>query len=306
MDFQDLRMNKSPFYKDSHHGKYKHGNPQEKVSFYIPKTAYNDLMKYFKSNGLNLTDGFNQMVSDNLAMINTSRRTVFNNIEFIMLIPKSASVIEMTEKARVIALYNTDCDFTDDFNYQYGFDSKFNYQYDLRTFGEGFFRKEMRIINSTKESPVMNVNKGDLENWNSFYSRLNELNRIEKWDLNLDNCYFVRCPLNNYLDINRDGQFQSPTYDGKHEGIYIFNDLQRRLFCLVNWSYSHENQSISFEIFFIIILEFMRILEEADFKPLRESYSNLENSAFDKERMDNLIKSQEQFLEFLKNERDNM
>lgn len=306
-DFQILRMSKSPFYKESHHGKYKHGNPQEKLSFYIPKAAYNDLMTYFKGNGLNLTDGFNRMVSDKLAMINSSRRAVFNNIEFIMLLPKTDDILELSEKARVIALYNVDCDFVEDFNHRNGFDKSFNYQYDLKPFGEGFFRKEMQIINSTKESQLRRINMGDLMDWKSLYSKLQELSKEEEWNLNLADCYFVRCPLNNYLDINRDGQFQSPIYDGDHEGIYIFEDLKRKYYCLITWDYSLENNSIAFiNISFITMREFMEILKNSDFKSLRESYSDLKNSDSDKKKLESMIKAEEDFIDFLRHELDNM
>ena len=306
-DWQILGMMKSPFYKETHHGKYKKGEAQIKPNFKITPTAYNDLMRYFKANGLNETDGFRQIVWDKLEKINTfQKRRVFNNIEFIMLLPKTDSTIELNEKARIIALYNTDCDFIEDYNYQKGFDKSFNYQYDLKPFGEGFFRESMGILNSTKVSKVKRVNKGDLIDWKSFLSRLEELNKEEQWDLNLRDCYFVRCPLNNYLDVNRGGQFQSSVYDGEHEGIYIFDDFKRRIFCILYWTYSMENKNIAFDITFVIMKEFMEILEKSDFKPLRESYSDLKNSDYDKNRMRKLIEYEEQYLNFLRHELEKM
>lgn len=302
-------MDKSPFYKESHHEKYKRGKEQPKPSFRIPESAYNDLMRYFKANGMNETDGFRQLVWDKLESINTFReRRCFNQIEFIMLIPRNADIISMTENSRIIALYNTESDFIKKFNHQNGFKKDFNYHYDLNYFNEGFFRKEMQIINSTKESKVFRVNKNDLREWDRFYSRLEKLiEEDEEWDLNLADCYFVRCPLNNYLDVKREGQFQSSVYRGDHEGIYVFYDSwKKRFYCHIYWNYDLESRSIAFKVYFITMEEFMMTLKDADFRPLRESYGDLEHSEYEKKRLDSFIKGQEEILDFLRSERDKL
>jgi len=298
--FQILRLNKSPFYKERHHDKYVKGKRGVKVDFKISETAYNDLMKYFKGMGLNKTEGFKQIIWDKLEMINTSRRTCFNNVEVIMLIPRSRSVDELNEESRIIGLYNTESDFIDEFNHLDGFDKSFNYRYDLHGFYEDFF--PMDIVNSTKESPIYRVNKRDLQNWDSLYARLDELYGLGNGDWD-----FVRFPLNNYLDVNREGQFQSPSYRGKHEGIYIFDDLNnKRLYCLLNWSYSLENKNVLFDFSFVHMSEFMYILHDADYKKLRDSYKDLKNSDYDKEQFDMLIKNVEGHLDFLKRQREKM
>lgn len=309
MNYQVLRMNKSPFYKESHHIKYKKGVKQIKPNFKISPTAYNDLMRYFKANGLNETDGFRQMVWDKLAMINTfNQRRVFNNLELIMLLPKTDDRTELEDKSRIIALYNTDCDFKEGFNHRKGFDKSFNYQYDLRPFGEGFFREEMNIINSTKDSPVPQVSQGDLSRWETFFQRLDDLNKEEGWNLNLRNCYFVRCPLNNFLDVKRDGQYQSDLNSkNNHDGIYVFDDFKRRLYCIINWSYSGESENIGFNLEFLNPNEFLGIISSYDdFKQLKESYSTLDNNEHHLEIIGNMIESQKQYLEFLESQRDEM
>lgn len=310
MEYQVLKMNKSPFYKKSHHDSYKHGNPKIPKSIRIPKDAHDDLMAYYNGIGIDeISEVLNQLICEKLEMINTfKRRKVFNNIELIMLIPKTDDRIELEDKSRIIALYNTDEDFIDGFNHLKRFPTKFNYQYDMKPFGESFFRSEMNIINNTKESPVYRVNKRDLSRWESLSQRLESISREEEWDLNVRDCYFVRCPLNNFLDVKREGQYQSNlNHRGDHDGIYVFDLLNaRRLYCIINWNYSLENGNIGFNIEFLNQRQFMEILEESDFKTLRESYSKLNNSDYDRERLDKMIEGEERWLEFLKHEREKM
>ena len=225
-----------------------------------------------------------------------------------MLIPKTDAPHELEEKARIIALYNLDEDFHDGFNHRKGFPKSFNYQYDMKPFGEGFFREEMNIINSARDSPVHRVNRRDLSNWQSLIQRLHDISIEEEWNLNVRDCYFVRCPLNNFLDVKREGQYQSKlNLKGNHDGLYVFDIMNaRRLFCIVNWSYSLENENIGFNLEFLNQREFLELIEESDFKRLRGSYSTLTHSDYDRERMDKMIEGQEKWLEFLKHERDNM
>ena len=272
----------------------------EKVDFKIPKSAYDDLMKYFRGQGLNKSDGFNQLVHDKLAMINTSRRTIFNHIEMIMLIPRTEDLDELDEKSRIIALYNTKTDFIDEFNYEEGFNKSLNYQYDLRDFDEIFF--PMGIINSTKESQVKGVNQKDLWNWESFYERLDEL-----YDLKSNEWYFVRCPLNNYLDVNREGQFQHPQYRGDHLGIYIFDYFnEKRIYLFLNWDYSHEHGNISFVMNFGDLESFMYYITDSEYKSLRDFYDKLQTSKSDKKKLEDLIATEEKILKYLKKQYDKM
>lgn len=301
--FSNLRLSKSPFYKKSHHDKYVRGKKSVKVDFKISETAYNDLIRYFKGNGMTKTEGFKQIIWDKLEMINTfQNRRNFNNIEFIMIFPKTDNLEELNKKAVIIALYNTAEDFIDGFHHEEGFDNKFNYQYDLNLFGKTFFEKEMMILNSTKESSVYRVNLGDLEDWDSFYRRLDDL-----YDLGHERYYFVRCPLNNYLDVKMEGQYQSKDHTrGDHDAIYVFNDFERSLYCQIKWNYSLEMQSIIFEIEFIMMSKFIEILYNSDFKPLRESLGDVQNSEYNKNKIDTLIRGQTAFLEFLKDQREKL
>lgn len=299
MDFSILHMSKSPFYKESHHDKYVKGKKAVKVDFKISESAYNDLMKYFRANGISKTDGLKQLVWDKLEAINTfQNRKIFNNIEFIMIFPKTDDIVELTEKAKVIALYNTECDFLDGFNHKNGFNSSFNFQYELKPFHRAFFGDEMVIINSTKDSPVRRVNKGDLQDWESLHHRLDEI-----YDLKNETYYFVRCPLNNYLDIKWEGQLQSKEHRGEHVGIYAFNDYTQSLFCIVNWAYSSENKNMLFDVYFVQMGEFIEKMYNSDFKPLRESIEDIQHSEYNKNQLDNLIQGQELWLEMLKKTR---
>lgn len=301
-DWDVLRLSKSPFYKKSHHDTYVKGKESVKVDFKISETAYNDLMRYFKGNGMTKTEGFKQIVWDKLEMINTFQtRRVFNNIEFIMIFPKTDDIDVLNEKVRVIALYNTENDFNDKFHHQKGFDNKFNYQYDMKLFSKSFFDDEMRIINSTLESPVDRVNSGDIMSWDSLYNRLDEL-----YGLRPDSYYFVRCPLNNFLDIKRDGEFQSDDHQGEHDGIYAFHDFDKSLYCTINWNYSLESATILFDVNFIMMSDFLDILSESKFKPLRESIFDIKDSKYNKEKLDVLIDGQKRWLKLLEITREKL
>ena len=50
----------------------------------------------------------------------------------------------------------------------------------------------------------------------------------------------------------------------------------------------------------------MMTLKDADFRPLRESYGDLEHSEYEKKRLDSFIKGQEEILDFLRSERDKL
>lgn len=289
-----MRINRSPFDKDVYHEKYVRDAPMEKVSFRIPKTAYNDLMTYFKGNGMDKSEGFNQILTDKLQLINSSKRTCFNNVELIMLLPKTKNLEELDDKSQIIACYNTKSDFHESYEYNDGFGKSFNIQYEMEEFCEDFFSLEP--LQNMKESNVFGVNFGEMMDWDSFSAKLGELYE----DLDMEDCYFVRFPLNNYLDVNRQGQFQHSRYMGKHQGIYIFDVFgYRRFYCLFNWSY-HESGVIAYNFRFLPMGEFMRILEDSPHKNLNECYENLKNSKKDKEEIEELINKTERHLDFLK------
>ena len=303
MDFEIMKLNGSPFYKKSYHDKYKHGDAQISKSVRIPKTLYNDLEFYFKGMGFkDYSDGVKNILIEKMESINTFKQTCFNNIELIMLIPKTSTIKELNEKSLILTLYNADLDFFDSLYNHKGFKkTPFNIRYDLKTFCEDDFNLGM-LLYLNRSDAVFGIQQKDMTDWESF---MNELNKKQKKGLmnqgiDLNDCYFVRFPLNNYLDVKLDGQYQHPKVKGFHEGVYIFEEFGfRRFYFLLRWQYNG-NDLISFNSRFISKTEFLRVIQNADYKPLRESYENINHSDYDKEELDRLIKENDEHGEFLR------
>ena len=292
-----LPINQSPFHKDSHYEKYIRDAPMEKISFRIPKTAYNDLLTYFKGMGMEKSEGFKKILTDKLEMINTSKRTIFNNSELIMVIPKTRSLSELNDKSFILTLYNVKTDFKKGFIYQDGFNKTFNINYELEDFGFFFPMDILRnlnkdvIFNSASSNPYV---KGDFQ---EYHKRLEEFH-----ELMLSDCYFVRFPLNNYLDINRDGQYQSSRLKGWHEGIYAFDDFnQYRLHFKLEWRYDNSGL-IHFRGEFIPLSEFMFIVKNADMKNVRDCHESLLKNSHDREFMESSLRDAEEMKDWIENQ----
>lgn len=295
-----LYLNQSPFFKESHHYKYKHGEAREKVSFYISKSAYNDLMNYFKGNGLTLTDGMNNILNDKLEMINTSKRTVFNDIELIMIIPKTRNLAELNDKSFILTLYNVKTDFENGFIYDKGFNKSFNFNFELEDFS--FFPELMDIFNNMKRDVnfnIINHNPYGSGEFKEYHQRLEDFH-----ELDLSKCYFVRFPLNNYLDINREGQYQSSRWRGWHEGLYIFDDFNRhRLYFQMRWRYDLSGM-VRFRGEFLPMIEFMHDVKNADMKNVRDCHESLLNNNHDREFMEASLKDAEEMKEWIEHQID--
>ena len=297
----DLKqVNQSPFFKESHHGRYVRGEPMEKVDFKIPKTAYKDLMTYFKGNGLSKSEGFNQLVSDKLGMINTHKRTIFNNIELIMMIPKTRNLKELNDKSFILTLYNTKTDFENEFLYNDGFNKTFNFHYELMDFS--FL--PIDIFNDLKNNIDFDLsmhNPYKTGEFKEYHQRLEE-----NHDLKLSDYYFVRFPLNNYLDINRDGQYQHSERRGFHEGVYVFDDFNHhRLYFRLEWKYApyptSDFGSINLRGYFMNKIDFMYIVKEADMKNVRDCHESLLNNNHDREFMESALNDAEEMKEWIEN-----
>ena len=291
-----IQIEQSPFYNERHHDKYTRGNESEKVDFKLSKKAYDDIMAYFKGRGLNKSDGFREIIYDKLESINTFKRNCFNNIELIMLLPKTRNETELNEKSQIIALYNTNTDFTKSYQYNEGFDKKFNISYDLNLLDKGTFPfNTLQALNPLK---VFGMTGADLMDWDHFSQKIDE-----KYGMNFDNCLFVRFPLNNYLDVKRDGQFQHPRHNGHHLGIYAFSEfgsMNRRYYMLLQWEYHPSTLLMSMGFEFINSREFLNLIENSDYSPLNKSYESFEERNFSKKEIAKLIEEEERSLNHLK------
>lgn len=290
-------INQSPFFKESHYDKYVRDAPMIPVNFRMPKTAYNDLINYFKGKGWDKSEGFKNILTDHLQLINTSQRTIFNNTELIMLIPRTSNLTELNSYSKIIGLFNPDIDFSSSYTYKNGFKRTFNIRYGLNHFMEGIFPLE--DFSMMNESRLFGIQLRDLIDWNSFYEKMSAIYD----DLDLDKCYFVRFPLNNYLDVKREGQYQHPQYMGKHQGIYTFDDMgYRGAYMILEWRY--DSGMINLKFNFIPRDEFQHILRKSDFNPLNNALTDLMQSEFQRKELEESIEDVKQHLAFLESLRD--
>lgn len=267
-----IPINQSPFHKESHFDHYKRGSKKMKVDFKISPSAYNDLLTYFNGRNIDKSDGFREIIFDKLETINTWKNNCFNNIEILMLIPiwKIKEKQHLSKHSDIIGVINTECDFIDSYNHVQGFQkTPLNIRYEMKQIHEYNFPFD--ILQSTKEPCLFHFESEDLKDFDSFYNRLDELT-----EFHLDEYAFTRFPLNNYLDINRQGEFQHPKYMGKHQGIYIFDNIgYRRLFWIIDWEYSGDGFITFSNSRFIDMVDFMKIVKNADYKPLRDYYKSV-------------------------------
>ena len=296
MNSDMIRINQSPFYKEKHHEGKKDGKIPDAR---IPKALEDDLYYYFEENGLSLSDGIKQIVYEKMETINLER-TCFYNVELIMLLPKTSNLDELNDKCEIIALYNTKSDFAESYEYNDGFDDHFQIFFDMKEFCEDYFPLEH--LNMMKESMVFRVGFPEMMDWDSFSGKLSQLYP----DLDMDNCYFIRFPLNNYMDIERQGQFQHPTHIGLHQGLYIFDEFGfRRFYLILKWRYDGFNL-ISFKYQFISIGQFMRIIKDSPHDDINDCLDYIVHSNHDKEEVKRLIDENESHGEFLKRLYDKM
>jgi hypothetical protein len=277
-EFKTFRTYQSPFHKER--------NLQDKttsVSFRLPTEAYNDLMDYFNNifDSNAKTNGFKKISLNALDMICSERKT-YNNLECFMLIPKTDDIGELYD-SEIIVFINDDIDFENDFNLVSKFNDDYNLVYSLYDFTEE--NVPFGIFTNVRESCLYRLRKDfALESWYSFTSALGTLYK----DLNLDDCYIVRFPLNNYLDVFRDGQYQNETYKDDHIGAYVFEDIssKRKIYCKIVWNYTHEMNLISFDLIFEPESEFINDIYKMNDKRLNEAINDV---ITDKHRIDVLL-----------------
>lgn len=294
--FNTFKINQSPFDKDKYHGKYIRGEPKKSESIRIPKTVHNDLMTYFEGNGMGFSEGVNKILADRLQMINSSKRTCFNNIELIMIIPYTSNLEELNDKSQIITVYNTKSDFENAFIYQEGFNKQFNINYELENFS--FFPMDiLKNLKKDVEFHMSGTNPYKTMEWKEYHQRM-----MEHLDLDFNKCYFVRFPLNNYLDVNREGEFQSSRLRGWHEGLYIFDDFNhRRLYFKMEWEYDSV-KLIKFRGVFLNKIDFMYIVKNADMKKVRDCHESLLNNTHDREFMESALKDAEDMKEWIEHQ----
>lgn len=237
--FKGFQMKQSPYHIDR-------ASKKVKPSFRIEKKAVNDLEKHFKKQGLNFSEGMRNLCFKELDNLCLDRKT-YNNLECFMLIPKTDDVFMLNNKSQVIAIVNTEADFKETYNHKRPFNDDYNLTYDLIDFEGKYIIDDLKILQNTKDSCVYNTSMNDLRVFDLFRDRQRELydDVGENFDLNVDDCYFVRFPLNNYLDELIEGQYQHKEYKENHIGVYVLHDVvrERKLFLLTNFYYLSEYET---------------------------------------------------------------
>ncbi len=254
-DFKSFFARESPFH-DEYVKDYK-GDSPNLPTFRINKNMLSDLENHFKNSNMTWTEGMSLIIHEYLDRVCRQRRT-FNHLEVIMLIPKTDNIDELVNKSKIISFINTETDFNEYYQHK-AFDGEYNLVYELKPFDELNF--PLNIIRETKDSCVINTSKENCDSFEKFKASQKELYSDFKDDkgndrsLDVDDCYFVRFPINNYLDSYKNGEYHHGIFDKDHLGIYFFHDpfiklnnpdRERKLICIIDWHYLYDISKIEF------------------------------------------------------------
>lgn len=262
-DFITFRAMESPFRKEYHdykehlkskaiYKKKKRWEMPNAKTFRLNPYIQDELENHFKKSNMNWTEGMSLIIHDYLDRVCLQRRT-FNHLEVMMLIPKTDNLDELVNKSKIISFINTETDFNEYYQHK-AFDGEYNLVYELKPFDKLNF--PLNIIRETKGQCVINTSKEDCDSFEAFKQRQKELYD----DIDLDDCYFVRFPLNNYLDSFENGEYHHDSFKKDHMGIYVFQDpyvkinkgkdYERKIFFVIDWHYLSDISKIEFDFGF--------------------------------------------------------
>lgn len=295
-DFKMFTMSKSPFHKERNlKGKTKN------IAFRLPIEAYEDLKNYFEGvygeDGA-LSKGFKDLSYETLDSVCLERKN-YNNLNVFMLIPKTDDLDDLHCYSEIFAFIDIDNDIEDDFNVVSRFEDDYNILYNLVDFNEE--NVPMGIFAHSKEFCLYRLRKDRVcDSFNSLSVGLYSLYpHLTDW-INKDlEFYMVRFPLNNYLDVFRNGQYQSLTYNNSHEGAFIFYDLveNRKIYSTIRWDYSPEGKHIFLDFLFYKPEDFSDVIYSVDDDKLTNVYRDIRDTDY---RKDGLINFRERLIEDLK------
>lgn len=251
-----FRIDKSPFkFERNYHAK------SVSKSFRLPEDVYEEIMKYY--DGLygeknNLTKAFNNIVIEKLDNICRERKS-YQDLNVMMLIPKTTNLEELNEKSEVIGLFHIDD--VENFNKQFLFreenDDEIVIKYELNNHKlESYYDFITHLNPNCFRFDMMGVSSFD-----DFKIRLNK--HYHKIDL--ENAQILHFELNNYFDIFRDGEFQSDLLNNTHIGAYAFVDDMKdeKIYFNVDWSYSPDNM-LNIEVIFKDVKQFQKAYHKDD------------------------------------------
>jgi len=292
--FKGFQMKQSPYHIDR-------SSKKQHLSFRIEEKAVEDLKKHFKTTSDDvLSEGLRKLCFKELDNLCLERKT-FNNLECFMLIPKTDDVDMLNNKSQVIAVVNTETDFKESYKHTTPFNDDYNLSYELIDFKREYFINEMKILQNTRESCVFNTSMNDLRHFETFRDRQKKLydDDNEIFNLNVDDCYFVRFPLNNYLDSFIEGQFQHEAYRENHIGVYVLNDVvrNRKLFVLIDWYYLSEYEvQLQIDIDFASLGKISHHVNNSDDDKLMEAMKEAMSDKLMKDRLIDLKEKLERNL----------
>lgn len=297
----EFKINKSPFeFKRNYHAK------SISKSFRLPEDVYNNIIVYFNEiYGENsaFTKGFNNLAIDKLNNLCRERKS-YQDLNIVMLIPKTDDLEEINEKSEIIAFITID-DIS-------------NLNRDLLIMNEDedenpnikepleFYNLETYYNNIKHINPkCFKFNIDDVSSFDDFKNRLND----DYKNIDLDNSYLVQVDLNNYFDVYREGEFQSFHVNNYHLGVCAFVehegiDETRLLYCLIRWTYSSNILDINFKFlpFKNVMLNF-KYDDKFDNEYINEALSRIENGG---DRKKTLLKMREEFIDMRDNLNENI
>ena len=287
-NFKGFHMKQSPFHEESKES-------GEMVSFRLEKDVKEKLERHFREVYDEQSKGYKNLCHRKLDSLCLERKT-FNHLEVFMLIPKTEDINELENKSQIIAIVNTECDFQDFYVHNLGFDDDYNLSYELQDFNQTSF--PLNILLNTKDSCVHKIDKSCLKSFPIFKMELDRVYHSsfngDYFDIDVNDCYFVRFPLNNYLDEWKEGQYQHETFRENHIGAYVFQDVQNglKLYCFIDWYYLADfDLNVHLDFQFVSDKHFIFEGSKSDDDEFKEA---MKEAMSDKARKEHLLKFKEQ------------
>ena len=235
-NFKGFNTKESPFHEE-------YGGRKEQISVRMENDAIQFLIKHLEEvygkDGKSI--GIRQILYDYLDKLCLNKR-IFNHLEAVMLLPKTDDLDDLESQSQIIAIINTKSDFLMNFNHIRGFGEDMDAIYEMSDFNEVNFHYVLEMFKNTIDSCVYMTSKEDFESFESFKQKQAEIYP----DLDLDDCYFVRFPLNNLMDnANQGKSVHYKSWKNNHLGGFILADAlhDRFNFLLIDWYFLSEISS---------------------------------------------------------------
>ena len=257
-------------------------NQKELMSFRIPYELKRDLEKYFKETNQSRTDGMNNLIYDFLNSHCFERKSFAFGIYIMALKPFDLTIDDLVilgiqdgYQTMNDDVFNADAILNEDaesFEHLITKPSKVEYlEYDHIGLNNlknvAFNNYNIYFDNFTINFDLFQNKKEYIENGDpkSFIGFLEK-----KYDVDLDETFFVNLTINNYLDIKADGMFKATAMerdDSHHKGLNVIVDGHgKEYYIIYDWIYTndHFRNNISIQNFeFISREQFFEVIENS-------------------------------------------